>query len=101
MEGKTDWTGAKEVEQFDLLMQYIRSSPTDKDFMIGLISHLVPNCEIFRKTYRPPIADRPLAQALMVENKNGFFDNLTPLSSKELKQKGSLSMHVYTKMEKA
>jgi hypothetical protein len=59
---RDDWDSAVEVERLDCLLRYLRHSP-DKDFMIGLISHLVPDSEIFRKSYRPPIPEKPLAQS--------------------------------------
>lgn len=60
--------------------------------MLGLLATLHPTHEIFQKGYRPLAALQPQQrQQLMIPNPNGFFDNLEPLSTKELCQKSSIS----------
>ena len=67
--------------------------------MIALVGTLNPENEMFQKGFRPPSrqANQPIQQ-IMIPNKGGFFDNLEPLSVKEMKRKGSINF--LTKKEK-
>ena len=68
--------------------------------MIALVGTLNPENEMFQKGFRPPSsrqANQPIQQ-MMIPNKGGFFDNLEPLSVKEMKRKGSINF--LTKKEK-
>ena len=69
----------------------MRHSCPDKQWLLAVLSTLQPGHAVFQKGYRPPSKAKLDAQQEMVPNRNGFFDGLEPLSSKELRRHGGIS----------
>ena len=70
----------------------MRNKP-DKEWMIGLLGFMNPGDDIFKKGYKPPPKD--FNNAMQMQGKfpvrEGFFDGLEVLSSKDLRKKTSVS----------
>jgi hypothetical protein len=86
IDGNDSYESERQADQFKRLAVHIRRSRPDKQWMLGILSTLHPNHEIFQKGYRPPSNLPPQQQQRqMIPNPSGFFDGLDPLSAKELR----------------
>lgn len=72
----------REAERFKRLSTFIARHPPEKSWLLGLLSTLVPDNEIFNKGWLPPKKVKAEVEARMIDNHDGFFDGLNPLSSK-------------------
>ena len=68
--------------------------------MIGLLSKMHPDHEIFKKGYHPPKKERVQQAEPTIPNHNGFFDNLPPLSSSELRKGNGFKLNLLTKKQR-
>ena len=93
IENNDSYETEDQAKQYKRLALHMRRSRPEKAWMLGLLSTLHPNHELFQKGYRPPpnLQPQQQQQQQMIPNRNGFFDNLEPLSAKELRKKTSLS----------
>ena len=86
------YTSEEQANSYKRLAAHMRRSTPDKSWMLGLLATLHPAHEVFQKGYQPPARHQVyLPKQQMVQNRNGFFDNLKMLSTKELRKKGSIS----------
>ena len=68
--------------------------------MLGILECIIPASEIFKKNYRPaPSLKRHGINMPVVQNQDGFFDDLPALSFGEMKKRGNSSLFL-TKQER-
>ena len=54
IDSNNSYETAKQANQYKRLALHLRRSRPDKQWMLGLLSTLHTNHEVFRKGYRPP-----------------------------------------------
>ena len=81
-------------KQYKRLAKHIRLHAPDVMWGLVLLSTLNEENDLFKPTYRPPKAlpvEGRVQVAMIPVVREGFFDNLDPLSGKEARSKGSIS----------
>ena len=68
--------------------------------MLGILSYIHPENEIFRKGYHPPKKERVQQEDPTIPNRNGFFDNLPPLSVNDLRKGNGFKLNTLTKKQR-
>jgi hypothetical protein len=78
--------------QWKRLGFHIKKNRPPKAWLVGLLYFFDSHHVVFSKGYRPDKAvQRDELVAPLIENKNGFFDDLPALGVKELKRQGGVS----------
>jgi hypothetical protein len=76
------------------LGEHIKRYGADQRWLLGLCSSMDPKLHIFDPAYRPPPKDElaPELRDALVDNRDGLFDGLDPLSAKGLKARGNAGL---------
>ena len=53
-----NWETPEEFSRYDRLLAYLKNYKSDKLWIIGLLSKLKPDDDIFRPDYQPPVPAR-------------------------------------------
>ena len=100
IEDKEDWGSDQQQKQFRRLSVHMRRHLPPRDWMLGLLSKMHPDNEIFKKGYHPPKKERAQQVQPTIPNHNGFFDNLPPLSASELRKGNGFKLNLLTKKQR-
>lgn len=86
------YVDANTEKQYKRLAKHLRRHPPDVMWGLQLLATINEHHELFDPGYKPPKPEpEGRAQVGMVPVREGFFDNLEPLTGKEARGRGSIS----------
>ena len=72
----------RDNHRYNRLAVYLQRNTPEKPWLLGLLALLAPDNGVFEKGYMPPHRMKVEVEAQMIDNNDGFFNNLHPLTSK-------------------
>ena len=84
IEDNGNYANAKEENAYRRLAKHMKRATPNTQWMLGLLSTMTSDHEVFKKGYRPPARRQQAMQAEeeMIPLREGFFDGLDILSAK-------------------